>query len=142
MKPDDILVNFYKDGLPTKEITDSKTVSNLNMTITDLTSENAISQNLLTLSKSKVTLVKFNINSDKKTSCSYDKFEITVKRNADLSVVLSNSFPLSDTSSDLEIGFTNESVWTPEEYTIQITVHSSDFENSSFSYNLYLKLDE
>ena len=142
LKPDDILVNFYKDGLPTQEITDSKTVSNLNMTITQLTSENAISQNLLTLSKSKVTLVKFNINSDKKTSCSYDKFEITVKRNADLSVVLSNSFPSSDTSSDLEIGFTNESVWTPEEYTIQITVHSSDFENSSFSYNLYLKLDE
>lgn len=142
LKPDDILVNFYKDGLPTQDITDSKTISNLNMTITDLTSENAISQNLLTLSKSKVTLVKFNINSDKKTSCSYDKYEITVKRNADLSVVLSNSFPSSDTSSDLEIGFTNESVWTPEEYTIQITVHSSDFENSSFSYNLYLKLDE
>lgn len=142
LKPDDILVNFYKDGLPTRKITDSKTISNLNMTITDLTLENAISQNLLTLSKSKVSLVKFNINSDKKTSCSYDKFEITVKRNADLSVVLSNSFPLSDTSSDLEIGFTNESVWTPEEYTIQITVHSSDFENSSFSYNLYLKLDE
>lgn len=137
LRPENIYVNFYKDGQQTQEILDSKTVSDKNMTIEQLTSENAISQNMLTLSKNKISLVEFKINNDKGN---YNYYEITVKRNSNLSVVFSNSFSSSDTSSDLEIDFTNESVWTPDEYTIQITVKSKDYENSSFSYLLYLKL--
>ena len=140
LKPEDIYVHFYKEGLVTQELTDSITLSGINLNLANLDDETGVSQYYIEVSKRKVSTIEFNLDYSKIDNCHFDNVQIDVKRNSDSTLMFSQTLT-SETikSGTLKFGITGEE-WNSTEYSIQITVHSADFENATFCYYLYLNV--
>ena len=106
-----------------------------------LDNENGISRDYIQVSKAKVSSIQINTNESKIDQRKYDSAQLTVKRCKDSSVMTTQTLSSENIKSTLQFGFLSKE-WTANEYYIEISCHSSDFENSTFCYSLYLNLLE
>lgn len=145
LKAEDIIIHFLKDGLFTKILTDSIVLSDLpegtDRTIAKLGDENGLSKYFIEVSKSKVTSIHFDIYPAIIEKRHYDRAQMTVKRCKDSTIIATQTLSSENIKSTLQFGFLSKE-WTANEYYIEISCHSSDFENSTFCYSLYLNLLE
>ena len=66
---------------------------------------------------------------------------MTIKRCKDSSVMTTQTLSSENIKNAFSFGFLSDE-WTADEYYIEISFHSSEFENSTFCYSLYLSLLE
>lgn len=141
LNAEDIIIHFLKDGLFTTQLTESITLSNSNLTIAMLDNENGVSRDYIQVSKAKVSSIQINTNEIKIDQRKYDSAQLTVKRCKDSSVMTTQTLSSENIKNAFSFGFLSDE-WTTDEYYIEISFHSSEFENSTFCYSLYLSLLE
>ena len=141
LNAEDIIIHFLKDGLFTTQLTESITLSNSNLTIAMLDNENGVSRDYIQVSKAKVSSIQINTNESKIDQRKYDSAQLTVKRCKDSSVMTTQTLSSENIKNAFSFGFLSDE-WTADEYYIEISFHSSEFENSTFCYSLYLSLLE
>lgn len=141
LNAEDIIIHFLKDGLFTTQLTESITLSNSNLTIAMLDNENGVSRDYIQVSKAKVSSIQINTNESKIDQRKYDSAQLTVKRCKDSSVMTTQTLSSENIKNAFSFGFLSDE-WTTDEYYIEISFHSSEFENSTFCYSLYLSLLE
>ena len=116
-------------------MTKSITLSGTNLTLAMLDNENGLSRNYIQVSKANVSSIQFVIDGKMIAQRDYDSAQMTVKRCKDSTIIA------TQTLSSENIKFSLKE-WTANEYYIEISCHSSMFENSTFCYSLYLNLME
>ena len=141
LNAEDIIIHFLKDGLFTTQLTESITLSNSNLTIAMLDNENGVSRDYIQVSKAKVSSIQINTNESKIDQRKYDSAQLTIKRCKDSSVMTTQTLSSENIKNAFSFGFLSDE-WTTDEYYIEISFHSSEFENSTFCYSLYLSLLE
>lgn len=141
LNAEDIIIHFLKDGLFTTQLTESITLSNSNLTIAMIDNENGVSRDYIQVSKAKVSSIQINTNESKIDQRKYDSAQLTIKRCKDSSVMTTQTLSSENIKNAFSFGFLSDE-WTTDEYYIEISFHSSEFENSTFCYSLYLSLLE
>ena len=141
LNAEDIIIHFLKNGLFTTQLTESITLSNSNLTIAMLDNENGVSRDYIQVSKAKVSSIQINTNESKIDQRKYDSAQLTVKRCKDSSIMTTQTLSSENIKNAFSFGFLSDE-WTADEYYIEISFHSSEFENSTFCYSLYLSLLE
>ena len=141
LNAEDIIIHFLKDGLFTTQLTESITLANSNLTRGMRDNENGVSRDYIQVSKAKVSSIQINTNESKIDQRKYDSAQLTVKRCKDSSVMTTQTLSSENIKNAFSFGFLSDE-WTADEYYIEISFHSSEFENSTFCYSLYLSLLE